>query len=282
MTDARPRTRIMGIVNLTEDSFSDGGRYLDPEKAIEHAQRLVAEGADAIDLGPASSHPDAARVEPDEEIRRLRPVVDRLLSAGVSVSIDSFRAETQRFGLERGVAWLNDIQGFPDSEHWPRLARADCKLVVMHSIQRRGKAQRSESDPETIVAEVSSFLEQRVADLTAAGIARARIVVDPGMGFFLGRGPEASLAVLRALPGLRRKLGLPLLVSVSRKSFLQRLVGRDVSTVGAATLAAESLVAWRGVDWIRTHEVRALRDALGVVEALRQEPAPAAGAAGRG
>ena len=281
MIDPVPRTRIMGIVNLTEDSFSDGGRYLDPGKAIEHARRLVAEGADAIDLGPASSHPDAARVEPDEEIRRLRPVVEQLLAAGVPVSIDSFRAETQRFGLERGVAWLNDIQGFPDPEHWPRLAQSDCKLIVMHSIQRRGKALRSTSDPETIVAEVCGFLEQRVAELATAGIARARIVVDPGMGFFLGRAPEASLAVLRAIPALRQKLGLPVLVSVLRKSFLQRLAGRDVSTVGAATLAAESLVAWRGVDWIRTHEVRALRDALTVVEALRPEPPPAAGAADR-
>ena len=141
----------------------------------------------------------------------------------------------------------------------------------MHSIQGRGKALRSESDPDTIVTDMHGFLERRVAQLVAAGIRRERIVVDPGMGFFLGRAPEASFAVLRALPELHRKLGLPILVSVSRKSFLQRVAGREVGAVAAATLAAETLAAWRGVDWIRTHDVRSLVDALRVAEALRAE-----------
>ncbi len=259
----------MGIVNLTEDSFSDGGRYLDPDRAIEHAQRLVADGADVIDLGPASSHPDAKHVEAEEEIRRLRPVVEVLLAAGVPVSVDSFQPETQRWALARGVAWLNDIQGFPEPELWPLLVESSCKLVVMHSIQRRGKALRTESDPAQIAQVAARFLEDRSGALIAAGVSPERIVVDPGMGFFVGSAPEASIAVLDGLAGLRARLELPVLVSVSRKSFLQKLTGRDSAGVGAGTLTAEIVAALQGADWIRTHDVRALRDALRVLTALQ-------------
>ncbi len=258
---------IFGIVNLTADSFSSGGRFLDPAAALAHAERLLADGADAIDLGAATSNPDGAAVAPEEEIRRLEPVVRALHALGSSVSVDSYALAVQRWALERGVAWLNDIRGFPDATLWAELARSSARLVVMHSIQR-GRADRVQGDPETIVASVLAFFAERVGELEKAGIARERLVLDPGMGFFVGSNPEVSLRLLRAIPLLRERTGLPLLVSVSRKSFLGRLTGREIDERAAATLAAELYAARAGVDFIRTHDVRQLRDALSVERAL--------------
>ncbi len=266
-----PSPRIFGIVNVTEDSFSDGGRYASPAAALAHAERLLADGADVIDLGAAASHPDASPVSPDVEIRRLEPLVDALAARGAEISIDTFAPGVQDWALARGVAWLNDIDGFPDRERYARLARGRAKLVVVHSVQGRGRATRVATDPATLVVRIAAFFAERVGALVAAGVARERIVVDPGMGFFLGSNPEASLAVLRALPRLRERVGLPVLVSVSRKSFLGALTGREIAERGAATLAAELYAAAHGVDFLRTHDVRPLRDALAVVRALEPE-----------
>jgi dihydropteroate synthase type 2 len=259
---------ILGIVNVTEDSFSDGGLYLEPERAIAHALRLHEDGADVIDLGAASSHPDAKQVSPEEEVRRLGPVVDRLMGKGIPISVDSFRAETQLWALERGVAFLNDIQGFPDPAIYPELARASARLVVMHSIQRRGGATRVRGDPRTIFDRVVRFFGERLEALERAGISRDRLVIDPGMGFFLGADPEPSLVVLRRIGELRERFGAPVLISVSRKSVLASLTGRATEELLPATLAAELHAAAEGVDYIRTHDVRALRDALTVARAL--------------
>jgi dihydropteroate synthase type 2 len=266
--------RLVGIVNVTADSFSDGGRTLEPGAAIERARELIAAGADRVELGAASSHPDAAPVPAAEEIRRLAPVLDELLGAGVPLAVDSWQPEVQRYCLRRGVQMLNDIQGFPHPELYRELREADALLVVMHSLQERGRATRVSLDPEGAVERVYRFFETRLAELVSAGIPRERLVLDPGMGFFLGSTPEPSLALLRELPRLRRRFALPVLVSVSRKSFLGSLTGRDVGQRGAATLAAELFAAARGVDYIRTHDVAALRDGLAVQAALE---APAAG-----
>lgn len=260
--------RILGIVNITADSFSDGGRYLAPAQAIAHARALIADGADIVDLGPAASNPDAATVAPAEEIRRLGPVLDALAPSGVALSVDSCRGETQRFALTRDVAYLNDIQGFADPTMYPLLAPASCKLIVMHAIQRGHKADRSDSDAGTVLARIGDFFANRVAALVAAGIARDRIILDPGMGFFLGSAAESSYTVLHRLGEIKRDFGLPLLVSVSRKSFLRALTGRSAADSGAATLAAEIHAALQGADYIRTHDVRALKDALRVFAAI--------------
>jgi dihydropteroate synthase type 2 len=262
------RPRILGVVNLTVDSFSGDGLAGNPGRAFAHAGRLLAEGADAIDLGAAASNPDAQPVSPAGEIARLEPLVERLHARGRSVSVDSFAPEVQRWALERGVAMLNDIQGFPDPSRLPGLARSEARLVVMHAVQDRGKATRVTTDPATIVERVVAFLEERVRALVAAGVARERLILDPGMGFFLGANPEPSLAVLRAIPRLKQRLGLPLLISVSRKSFLGALTGREAGERGAATLAAELWAARAGADWIRTHEVGPLADGLRTLEAL--------------
>jgi dihydropteroate synthase type 2 len=255
-------------VNLTEDSFSAGGRHVDPDRAVAHARSLVHDGADAIDLGAAASNPDAAPVSVDEEIRRLEPVVDALARDAIPVSIDSFQPAVQAWALTRRVAFLNDTRGFAEASLYPRLAAGPSRLVVMHAVQQNGRAERTRSDATTIYDRVVAFFRRRLAELEAGGVPRTRCVLDPGMGFFLGAGVAPSLAVLRRLRELRAAFELPVLVSVSRKSFLGALTGRAADDRGAATLAAELYAVGQGVDWIRTHDVRALRDALVVAEAL--------------
>lgn len=268
---------LVGIVNLTEDSFSDGGRYLAPERALAHARGLRADGADCIELGPASSHPDAVRVSAEEQLRRLAPVLDGLRPDGVPISLDASDPAVLRFGLAQGVALLNDVRGFPDAALYPELAAADCRLVVVHSALGGERASRTPGlAPDAVVDAVERFFDARLARLVAAGVSESRLVLDPGMGFFLGSDPRSSFAVLRALPALRVRFGRPLLVSVSRKSFLRAVSGRRVADAGAATLAAELYAALQGVDYLRTHDVRALADGLAVLRALAPDASPPA------
>jgi dihydropteroate synthase type 2 len=264
-----PRPLLVGILNITEDSFSDGGHYLDAAAAIAQARRLVAGGADIVELGAVASNVAAKAVPPEEEIRRLEPVVAALKRDGIPLSIDTFHPETQRFALARGVEYLNDIQGFPDPAIYPELASSSCRLVVMHAVQGRGRARSLDLGPDAAWQRVGDFFAEGIPRLEQAGIARERLILDPGMGLFLSSRPEASLRVLRGLPELKQAFGLPILVSVSRKSFLARLTGHDdPADLGAATLAAELYAARHGADLIRTHDPAALREALIVLEAL--------------
>jgi len=264
-----PRPRFVGIVNITEDSFSDGGRFLDPDAAIAQARRLAAGGADIIELGAAASNVAAKQVSPEEEIGRLEPVIAALEADGTAISIDTYSPQVQRFAIERGVEYLNDIHGFPDPAVYPVLAAARCKLVVMHSVQAAGRAERLDLDAEEVWRRIEDFFAERVPRLEVAGIARERLILDPGMGFFLSSRPEASLSVLAGLDRLKRRFGLPVMVSASRKSVLAAITGRKQSSeLGAATLAAELYAAAHGADFIRTHDPAALRDALAVTKAL--------------
>lgn len=259
---------LFGILNITADSFSDGGRYLEPAAALAHGRGLAADGADAVDVGAASSNPDAGAVGAATEIARLAPVVPALMAEGIAVSIDSYEPEVQLWALAQGVAYLNDIHGFPDPALYPRLADSAAGLIVMHAVQDRGKASRMDVPPDEIMGRIFAFFDARLTALEGAGIARSRLVLDPGMGFFLGTDPETSLEALRRLPELKARYGLPVLVSVTRKSFIRRLVGRGVAESLPATLAAELFAAGQGADMIRTHEPRPLRDALKVTAAL--------------
>ena len=262
-----PVTEILGILNVTRDSFSDGGRYLDPDAAVEHGLALAADGADLVDVGAASSHPDSEDVPAAEELRRLTPVVGPLVAAGVRVSVDTWRPPVAARMVELGAELVNDITGLADPAMLELGARTDVRFIVMHSTSAAARAERGAA-PAAIVDRIAGFFEERARAAVAAGIDRSRLVLDPGMGFFLGRTPEASLEVLRELERLGEP-GLPLCVSTSRKSFLGELVGRPVAEREAATLASE-LWAWtRGVAMIRTHGVRALRDGLRVMEAIR-------------
>jgi dihydropteroate synthase type 2 len=262
------RPLLVGIVNITTDSFSDGNRFLSSDAAVAHAHRLRSEGADVIELGPAASHPGAEQVTEAEEIRRLAGVLDQLVAEGVPVSVDSYRPATQLFAAAHGAAYLNDIQGFDDPGRYEALAQTGCRLVVMHSVQRHGPATKVRTDPEEVCRGIEEFFASRLAALEAAGVGRDRLVIDPGLGYFLGSGPEPSLRTLAGLEQLKARFDLPVLISPSRKSFLRTLTGSTVAGIGPATLAAELFAARSGANYIRTHDVAALRDALTVFEAL--------------
>jgi dihydropteroate synthase type 2 len=266
--------KILGILNITSDSFSDGGKYLAPGAAIFHAQAMAESGADVIDIGAASSHPDAAPVAPNVEIARLAAVIPALKVKGLSLSIDSFTAEVQRWALEQGIDYLNDIHGFPDTGLYPALAASPAKLIVMHAVQARGVAVRTDIPSNEIFDRVTAFFDTRIAALQDAGIAKDRLILDPGMGQFLGSDSENSLIVLRRLPELRARYGLPLLVSVSRKGFLRKLAGRRPEEAGAVSLAAELFAAGQGADYIRTHAPGALTDGLKLLKILGKDINP--------
>jgi len=253
---------ILGILNMTEDSFSDGAKYLAREAALAHADALVEGGARILDLGAASSNPSSKPVAPETEIARLAAVVPALRSKGYPLSIDTFAPEVQRWALTQDVDYLNDIQGFPFPDLYPALAGSKAKLIVMHSVQGLGPATAVSVPPAEIYDRASRFFEVRLLALERAGVARERLIVDPGMGLFLGKERDASFTILRRLPELKKAFGLPVLVSVSRKSFLRTLVGRDALSAGPVSLAAELFAAAQGADFIRTHEPAPLRDAL--------------------
>jgi dihydropteroate synthase type 2 len=259
--------KILGIVNITEDSFSDGGKYLAADAAIAHG-RALAKDADILDLGAASSNPDAKSVAPETEIARLTPVVAALKADGAAISIDTFSTPVQRWALSQGVEYLNDIQGFADESFYPELAASHAKLIVMHSVQGRGQATRIDVPPNQILPRLHRFFAQRFAALVTAGISQERLSLDPGMGFFLSSDPETSFAVLRAIGELKAAFGRPVVVSVSRKSFLRNITGRAPRETGSASLAAEIFAALQGADMIRTHDPAALRDGMAVWAAL--------------
>jgi dihydropteroate synthase type 2 len=262
------RPRLIGIVNITEDSFSDGGRFLTPSDALAHARSLWADGADVIELGAAASHPDSTPVPASQEQRRLAPVLGQLVAEGIPVSVDSFEPATQRFAISCGAAYLNDIRGFPDPGQYAMLAASRCGLIVMHSVQRSGAATKMTTNPVATWAGIRRFFAGRLTALQAAGIAKDRLIIDSGLGYFLGSNPEPSLRALAGIRELTARFAVPVLVCPSRKSFLRTLTGKDTTQTGPATLAAEIFAAWQGASYIRTHDVAALHDALTVLGAI--------------
>lgn len=257
-----------GILNITADSFSDGGHFLAPEAALSRARALFAEGADVLDLGGASSAPNAEPVSPELEIARLAGVVDAFQDDAHRLSIDSFATAVQRWALTRNVGYLNDIQGFADPAFYPELAGSSCRLIVMHSVQGHGPARPIFVPAAEIYDRVCRFFERRLSALVQAGIHADRLILDPGMGMFLGSDPEASFVMLRQIGALRAAFGRPVLISVSRKSFLRQLVKAEPQAAGPASLAAELFALACGADFVRTHDVAALRDAAKVWQRL--------------
>jgi len=251
--------RILGIVNITDDSFSDGGKFLSSRSAIDHAVHLSRGGADIVDLGAASSNPEASRVPPAVEIERLAPVIRALRKGSVEVSVDSFSTEVQRFALSEGVHMLNDIHGFADPDLYKELGKSSAMLVVMHSVQKEGVATKANTPAQEIVGRILNFFDERVETLLRF-VSRDRLILDPGLGFFLGTDPACSFAAIRAIPEIKSRYGLPVLISASRKSFLGAVTGRAVLERSAATLACELEARRLGADYIRTHDPAALLD----------------------
>jgi len=259
---------IVAIVNITEDSFSDGGRYLSPTAAIDHARAQASAGADWLELGPASSNPDAGLVPAGDQIARLAPVVETLHDDGFPLSVDATDPDVLAWALDAGVTMVNDVRGFPERTTQERLADSEADVVVVHSLLALERATRDRATPESVLDSIDRFFDRRLRELVDAGVEESRLIVDPGMGFFLGSDPRASITVLQRIPELRRRFGRPIFISVSRKSFLRKITGRSVDESAAATLAAELYAARQGADYLRTHEAGALRDGLTLSETL--------------
>jgi dihydropteroate synthase len=263
------RTYVMGVVNVTPDSFSDGGRYASPDAAIAHGLKLAEAGADVLDVGGESTRPGSQPVSVEEELARVLPVIEGLRArTQVPLSVDTTKAAVAREVLKAGAVLINDISGFHFDPELPRVvaeARAACCL--MH-IQGTPESMQRAPHYEDIVHEVLSFLEEGVARAVAAGVARESILVDPGIGF--GKTMGHNLFLLRRLGDLR-VLGLPVLVGTSRKGFLGTLTGgKPASERLAATLGSVAAVAaLGGADFVRVHDVAEARDALAVTEAIR-------------
>jgi dihydropteroate synthase len=258
------RPLVMGVVNVTPDSFSDGGKFLDAQAAVAHARLLIDEGADLLDVGGESTRPGAAPVPLEEELRRVLPVVEELRA--FPVSVDTRRPEVMRAALAAGAAMINDIQALRAPGALEAVARSDCGVCLMHM---QGEPQTMQREPRygDVVREVKDFLAGRIAACEQAGIARERLVADPGFGF--GKTLEHNFALLKRLPELAG-LGVPLAAGWSRKSSLGRLTGRDAGERLAGSLAAALLALLGGARILRVHDVKETRDAVLVFEAWRQ------------
>jgi dihydropteroate synthase len=258
------RCQVMGILNVTPDSFSDGGAFYDADAAVAHGLDLVAQGADIVDVGGESTRPGARPVDADEELRRVRPVVRALAQHGVTVSIDTTRATVAEAALADGATIVNDVSGGrADPSLVKVVAASGTPYVLMHS---RGPA-GTPGDYADVVREVRDELVQRLDEAVAAGVDPAKVILDPGLGF--AKNANHNLALLAHLPALLA-LGPPLLVGASRKSFLGSLLGgRDVDDRDDATQATTALAAYHGAWGVRVHAVRAAADAVRVVEAIR-------------
>ncbi|MCK6569757.1 dihydropteroate synthase [Myxococcota bacterium] len=257
--------RIMGIVNVTPDSFSDGGRYAGADAAIAHARALSLAGADIVDVGGESTRPGAEPVAADEECARVVPVVSALRDATVPVSIDTSKAAVAHAALSAGACIVNDVTALGDASMAAVVAEARAGLVLMHMRGTPATMQLGDLATHDIVGDVVEFLERRLAFAVGAGIDADRVALDPGICF--GKTLEQNLALLRGLPRLAA-LGRPLVLGVSRKSFLGALTGRPVEGRDAATTAAHALLAAAGAHVLRVHDVAATSDALRVARAL--------------
>lgn len=256
------RPRVMGIVNVTPDSFSDGGRYFEPSAAIAHAERLVGEGADMLDIGAESTRPGAQGPDTAEELRRLRPVLRAVLSLGVPVSVDSSDPAVIREALDCGADIVNDVRSLTRPGALEAVAaHPNAGLCLMHLRGEPRTMQALEPVYADVLAEVRDFLRARLTAALAAGIAATRIVLDPGIGF--AKTPAHNLALLRRQRELE-VLGRPLLLGWSRKSTLGLLTGRPAQDRLAASVAAALLAVHQGARVVRVHDVAATVDALKV------------------
>jgi len=257
---------LMGIVNVTPDSFHDGGRFASPGDAAEHARRLIDEGADIIDLGGESTRPGAQPVAADEELRRVIPVLEALCGAGVPLSVDTRQPAVMRAALAAGATMINDVSALRAPGALEAVAGTDASVCLMHM---QGEPRTMQEAPRyaDVVGEVTAFLEARIGACLAAGISRQRIVVDPGFGF--GKRFEDNLALAGALPSLARLA--PVLVGLSRKSMIGAMTGRAAADRLAGSVSAALWAARRGAAILRVHDVAATRDALAVWRQLEGE-----------
>jgi dihydropteroate synthase len=255
---------LMGVVNVTPDSFSDGGLFLDADAAVAHGRRLAAEGADILDVGGESTRPGADPVDEDEELRRVLPVVERLASKGTRVSIDTAKAGVAGAALDAGASIVNDVTAFRGSPEIAGLvADRDAGCVLMHML---GEPRTMQQDPryDDVVSDVRAFLEERLAFAVGEGVPEERVWLDPGIGF--GKTLEHNLELIRRLDEIVA-IGRPVVIGTSRKSFLGKLTGRSERDRVAGTIATNVMALERGASVFRVHDVAEVRDGLTVAAA---------------
>jgi dihydropteroate synthase len=269
--DLSARTHIMGVLNVTPDSFSDGSRFLDVEKAVDRALEMESEGADIIDVGGESTRPTASPVDETEELSRVLPVIDRLAGRlKIPLSVDTYKSGTAREALRAGAEIINDISGATfDSDMLNLISTCDAGLVLMHTRGRPHEMQRN-TDYRSLVSEVLSFLGQRIETAESLGIRRERIIVDPGIGF--AKNLDGNLEILRRLDEFCQ-LGCPVLIGTSRKSFIGMILGREIDGRIFGTAATVALAIASGASIIRVHDVREMRDVAVMTDAVMGRPA---------
>jgi len=258
------RPRVMGILNITPDSFADAGAHFDHERALDHARRMLADGADIIDIGGESTRPGAQPVAERDELARVLPVIEVLAAEGAVVSIDTMKPAVMRAATAAGAALINDVRALQARGALEVAAESGAAVCLMHM---RGEPRTMQSQPEydDVVRDVRDFLVKRALICEASGIARDRIAIDPGFGF--GKTLAHNLALTRALPAIKAT-GYPVLVGISRKSAIGKITGRDVADRLAGSLSAALAAVVRGASILRVHDVRETIDALKVWHAI--------------
>jgi dihydropteroate synthase len=264
-----PGPALFGILNVTPDSFSDGGDFLDPEAAARHAELLLDEGADVIDVGGESTRPGSDPVSEEEELRRVVPVIRKILEArpGAVVSVDTYRARTAEAALDAGARVVNDVTALRGDPRMAALvADAGCPVVLMHMLGEPKTMQR-EPRYDDVLGEVRGFLEERAGQANTAGVAAGNVILDPGIGF--GKTPDHNLSLLRRLDAIV-SLGFPVLLGASRKRFIGTITGAEEAKERVFGTVATTVLGYeRGATLFRVHDVRANRDALAVARAVR-------------
>lgn len=258
------RPLVMGILNVTPDSFSDGGRYQALEFAVERAEQMIKDGVDIIDIGGESTRPGSPSVPAEEELRRVMPAIYALRELGYPLSIDTCKPEVMREAIIAGADMINDINAFRAPGAIEAVRDSDCALCVMH-MQGTPQDMQARPDYGDVVAEVIGFLRERVEALLAAGVARERITIDPGFGF--GKSVEHNYALLRSISRMESQLGLPVLAGLSRKSMIGAVTGRSVEQRLAGSLGGALAAVAQGARIVRVHDVAETVDALKVWQA---------------
>ena len=264
--DPAGSTRVMGIVNVTPDSFSDGGRFGTTAEAVDEAERMLAEGADWLDVGGESTRPGAEDVTEEEECRRVLPVITELKRRTAAfISIDTRKSEVARRALTAGADLVNDVSALSDPRMAQVVAEAGVPVILMH-MRGTPRTMQRELHYDDLLGEILGFLRERSARAVSAGVSDARILLDPGIGF--GKSSDDNLRILRQLPALRAA-GHPLVIGASRKSFIGTTLGVPVGERLEGSLAVAAIAAWQGVEVIRAHDVAATKRVVRMVEAIR-------------
>lgn len=259
----------MGVLNVTPDSFSDGGQFDSLESALSHARQMIADGVDIIEIGGESSRPGAPPLPLEEELQRVLPALHALRDCGKPLSIDTYKPQVMREAIAAGVDMINDINGFRAEGAMSAIKDSDCALCIMHM---QSDPQTMQLNPEygDVTAEVTAFLRERIQELEKSGIARNRLCIDPGFGF--GKTLSHNLELLRNINEIQSALNLPLLAGMSRKSMIGAITGRPVEERLAGSLAAALVAVTHGAHILRVHDVAETVDALKVWQAATQKP----------